>query len=232
MTGVRPVRSEEWSRTGALSGDARTIVGKYISRVRKGRWGMASLNRVIIMGNLGQDPELRYTQSQAPVCTLRIATTDYRTSADGQRQEFTEWHSVVVWNKQAENCAKYLAKGRSVLVEGRLQTRSWEDKQGNKRYTTEIVAQNVQFVGGGQGRDRQAPGMGQQPAGGAYGGSSYGGGVSPGYGAPAATPSAGGAGVGGAGGAYGHHDPDLGGGMNDAGGFGGPETPSLDDIPF
>lgn len=109
---------------------------------------MASLNRVTIMGNLGQDPELRYTQSQVPVCTLRVATTDYRMGADGQRQELTEWHSVVVWQKQAENCCKYLAKGRQVLVEGRLQTRSWEDKGGQKRYTTEIVAQNVQFVGG------------------------------------------------------------------------------------
>lgn len=116
---------------------------------------MASFNRVTILGNLGQDPELRYTQNQTPVCTLSVATTDYRTGADGQRQEQTEWHRVVVWSKQAENCAKYLAKGRSVLVEGRLQTRSWEDKQGQKRYVTEIVAQNVQFVGGGQ-RDRAA----------------------------------------------------------------------------
>src|SRR4051812_37933196 len=124
---------------------------------------MASLNRVVIMGNLGQDPELRYTQSQVPVCTLRIATTDFRMGADGQRQELTEWHSVVVWSKQAENCAKYLSKGRSVLVEGRLQTRSWEDKQGNKRYTTEIVAQNVQFIGsaGGQRADRPQQGQPQ-----------------------------------------------------------------------
>ncbi len=120
---------------------------------------MASFNRVVIMGNLGQDPEIRHTQNQVAVCTLNIATTDYRTGADGQRQEFTEWHRVVVWNKQAENCAKYLAKGRSVLVEGRLQTRSWEDKQGQKRYVTEIVAQTVQFIGGGTGaqRERGAP---------------------------------------------------------------------------
>lgn len=122
---------------------------------------MASFNRVVIMGNLGQDPELRYTQSQTPVCTLSVATTDYRTGQDGQRQEFTEWHRVVVWSKQAENCAKYLAKGRSVLVEGRLQTRSWEDKQGVKKYVTEIVAQNVQFVGGG-GAQRDRSGGQQQ----------------------------------------------------------------------
>ena len=130
---------------------------------------MATLNRVVIMGNLGQDPELRYTQSQTPVCTLSVATTDYRTSADGQKQEFTEWHRVVVWSKQAENCAKYLAKGRSVLVEGRLQTRSWEDKQGQKKYVTEIVAQNVQFIGGqrdkaaGAQADRPQQGREQQP---------------------------------------------------------------------
>lgn len=108
----------------------------------------ASFNRVFIMGNLGQDPELRYTASQTPVCTLNVATTDYRTGADGQRQEQTEWHRVVVWSKAAENCAKYLTKGRPVMVEGRLQTRSWEDKtSGQKRYMTEIIAQNVQFLG-------------------------------------------------------------------------------------
>ena len=117
---------------------------------------MSSLNRVIIMGNLGQEPELRHTGSQQAVCTLSIATTDHRTDANGQKKEYTEWHRIVVWGKQAENCAKYLAKGRSVLVEGRLATRSWEDKQGQKRYTTEIVAQNVQFIGGGQGGGRKS----------------------------------------------------------------------------
>lgn len=106
---------------------------------------MASVNKVLIMGNLGQDPELRYTQSQTAVVTLNVATTDTWTK-DGQRQEQTEWHRVIVWNKQAENCAKYLAKGRSVFIEGKLQTRSWDDKNGQKRYTTEIVASNVQFL--------------------------------------------------------------------------------------
>lgn len=106
-----------------------------------------SLNRVMIIGNLGQDPELRYTANQTPVVTFSVATTDYRTSADGQRQETTEWHRVVVWSKMAENCAKFLAKGRTVFIEGKLQTRSWDDKQtGQKRYQTEIVAQNVQFL--------------------------------------------------------------------------------------
>jgi single-strand DNA-binding protein len=127
---------------------------------------MASFNRVVVMGNLGQDPELRYTQNQNAVCTLNVATTDYRTSPDGQKQEFTEWHRIVVWGRQAENASKYLSKGRAVLVEGRLQTRSWEDKQGQKRYTTEIIAQNVQFVGGGSGASRndqqQQMGGGQQ----------------------------------------------------------------------
>ena len=116
---------------------------------------MASLNKVFIIGNLGQDPELRYTQNQVAVATLNVATTDFRMGQDGQRQENTEWHRIVVWNKQAENCSKYLSKGRSVMVEGRLQTRSWEDKNGQKRYTTEIVAQNVQFLGGARGERSQ-----------------------------------------------------------------------------
>ena len=107
---------------------------------------MASFNRVLVMGNLGQDPELRYTPSQFPVTTLSVATTDYRNNKDGQKQEQTEWHRIVVWGKQAENCEKYLRKGQGVFVEGRLQTRSWEDKQGQKRYTTEIIANTVQFL--------------------------------------------------------------------------------------
>lgn len=122
---------------------------------------MASINKVFIMGNLGQDPELRYTQNQVPVVTLNVATTE-SWSKDGQKQEQTEWHRVIVWNRQAENCAKYLSKGRSVFVEGKLQTRSWDDKNGQKRYTTEISASNVQFLpaagAGNQG------GMGTQQA--------------------------------------------------------------------
>lgn len=106
---------------------------------------MASLNKVFIMGRLGQDPELRYTSSQTPVCTLNVATSESWTR-DGQKQEQTEWHRVVVWNKAAENCSKYLAKGRAVFVEGKIQTRSWDDKNGQKRYTTEISANNVQFM--------------------------------------------------------------------------------------
>lgn len=116
---------------------------------------MASLNKVLIMGNLGQDPELRYTQNKTAVVTLNIATTESWTK-EGQRQEQTEWHRVIVWNKQAENCAKYLSKGRSVFVEGRLQTRSWDDKNGQKRYTTEITASSVQFLPGSNGASTNA----------------------------------------------------------------------------
>ena len=126
---------------------------------------MASLNRVLIIGNLGQDPELRYTPNQVAVATLNVATTESRPGADGQRQDVTEWHRVIVWNKQAENCSKYLVKGRTVFVEGKLQTRSWEDKNGQKRYTTEIVAQNVQFLGGAGGtQSRERGEMGVAPS--------------------------------------------------------------------
>ena len=106
-----------------------------------------SLNKVQIIGNLGGDPELKYTASQTAVANFSVATKDSKKDKEGNRQEFTEWHRVVVWDKQAENCSKFLTKGRQVYVEGRIQTRSWEDKDGNKKYTTEIVAQNVQFLG-------------------------------------------------------------------------------------
>ncbi|MFN2377928.1 MAG: single-stranded DNA-binding protein [Candidatus Binatia bacterium] len=112
---------------------------------------MASVNKVIILGNLGQDPELRNTSGGKAVATLRVATTDTWNDANGQRQERTEWHSIVVWGRAAENCKQYLSKGRSVFVEGRIQTRKWQDKEGHDRYTTEIVADRVQFVGGSGG---------------------------------------------------------------------------------
>ncbi|MCY4443568.1 MAG: single-stranded DNA-binding protein [Proteobacteria bacterium] len=107
---------------------------------------MAYMNKVIIMGRLGKDPELRYTQNHTPVCTLSVATKDYRKNTSGERQEFTEWHRVVVWSHLAENASKYLTKGRGLFVEGRLQTRSWEDQNGQKRYSTEIVANNLQYL--------------------------------------------------------------------------------------
>jgi len=110
---------------------------------------MAGVNRVIILGNLGADPEMRYTGSGTAVANLRVATSRRYTTKDESAKEDTEWHRVVVWGKQAESCKKYLAKGRKVYVEGRLQTRQWEDRDGNERYTTEIVAEQVQFIGGG-----------------------------------------------------------------------------------
>lgn len=108
---------------------------------------MASVNKVILIGNLGADPEKRFTGSGAAVTTFNIATTDRWNDKQGQKQERTEWHRIVVWGAQAENCEKYLSKGRPVYIEGRLQTRQWDDKEGNKRYTTEVVAQRVQFLG-------------------------------------------------------------------------------------
>ena len=109
---------------------------------------MASVNKVILVGNLGRDPELRYTQNGQAVANFSLATTDRWNSREGQREERTEWHRIVAWGKTAELCAQYLGKGRSVYIEGRIQSREWEDKEGQKRNTTEIVAQTVQFLGG------------------------------------------------------------------------------------
>lgn len=109
---------------------------------------MSSVNKVILIGNLGRDPELRYTQTGQAVANFSLATTDRFSSKEGDRQERTEWHRIVAWGRTAEICAQYLSKGRSVYVEGRLQTSEWEDKEGQKKRTTEIVAQSVQFLGG------------------------------------------------------------------------------------
>jgi single-strand DNA-binding protein len=111
---------------------------------------MGSVNKVILVGNLGADPELKYTTSNRPVCNLSLATNEVFKDKGGQRQERTEWHRVTVWGEQAEHCQKYLGKGRSVYIEGRLQTRSWDDKvSGQKKYSTEVVADRVVFLGGG-----------------------------------------------------------------------------------
>ena len=112
---------------------------------------MAGVNKVILIGNLGRDPELRYTQSGQAVANFTLATAERFSTREGERQERTEWHRIVAWGRTAELCAQYLSKGRSVYVEGRLQTREWEDKEGQKRRTTEIVAQTVQFLGGREG---------------------------------------------------------------------------------
>lgn len=109
---------------------------------------MASLNKVMLIGNLGKDPEIRFTAGGQAVANFSIATTERWKGKDGNTEEKTEWHNIVVWGKLAELCREYLHKGRPVYVEGRLQTRSWDDKEGKKRYTTEVVAQTIQFLGG------------------------------------------------------------------------------------
>ncbi|MCB9060028.1 MAG: single-stranded DNA-binding protein [Halobacteriovoraceae bacterium] len=107
-----------------------------------------SVNKVILLGRLGQDPEIKYTPSGAAVCNFSLATSESWVDKSGQKQERTEWHRVVVWNKLAELCNQYLSKGRQAYIEGRLQTRSWDDQNGQKRYTTEVNASTVQFIGG------------------------------------------------------------------------------------
>jgi single-strand DNA-binding protein len=122
---------------------------------------MAGVNKVILIGNLGRDPELRVTQGGQPMCKLSVATTRKYTRRNTNEQvEETEWHRVVVWGKTAEHCNNYLSKGRQVYVEGRLQTRSYEDKDGVKKWSTEIVADTVQFLGGGGGGRGPASGGG------------------------------------------------------------------------
>lgn len=112
------------------------------------------VNKVLLIGRLGGDPEVRYTSSGGAVANFTMATNESWTGKDGQKQERTEWHRIVVWGKLAEICGQYLSKGREAFVEGKLQTREWNDKEGAKRYTTEIVAANVQFLG--SARDRGA----------------------------------------------------------------------------
>jgi single-strand DNA-binding protein len=111
---------------------------------------MSGVNKVIVLGRLGADPEVKTITGGNTVARLSVATSENWTDKQGQKQERTEWHRVVVWGKLAELCGRYLNKGRQVYVEGRLQTRSWEDPQGQKRYATEIVANTVQFLGAGQ----------------------------------------------------------------------------------
>ena len=108
---------------------------------------MAGVNKVIIVGRLGADPESKQVGASGTVCRLSVATSENWVDKDGQKQERTEWHRIVVWGKLAEICGRHLSKGRQVYVEGRLQTRSWEDQQGQKKYSTEIVANTVQFLG-------------------------------------------------------------------------------------
>ena len=112
---------------------------------------MGSVNKVILVGNLGRDAELRYTPGGAAVSKFSIATTEVWNDKGGQRQERTEWHNIDLWGKQAESLSEYLVKGKQIYVEGRLQTRQWDDKDGNKRYTTEIRGDRIVLLGGGGG---------------------------------------------------------------------------------
>ncbi len=139
-----------------------------------------SVNKVILVGNLGKDPELRYTPSGTPVATFSLATSERYKDKSGQQQEKTEWHNIVAWRGLAEICGKFLHKGKQVYIEGKIQTRSYDDKDGNKRYMTEIVADNMQMLGRagdeggasqsyggsqGRGQGQQSP-QGQQRGGG------------------------------------------------------------------
>lgn len=108
---------------------------------------MASVNKVILVGNLGADPEVRYAQNGTAVANFRIATTDVWKNSDGSKGERTEWHRIVAFGRLGEVCGEYLAKGRQAYIEGRLQTRKWEDRDGNPRYTTEVVANVMQILG-------------------------------------------------------------------------------------
>jgi single-strand DNA-binding protein len=140
------------------------------------------LNKAILVGNLGMDPELKFTQGGQAMLRIRLATTESFVNKGGERQERTDWHTVVVWGKRAEALNKILSKGRSIWVEGRIQTRSWEDKDGGKRYATEINANNIGLVGSGGGRGGSAGGGGYEGGGG--GGGSSGGGSGGGYEGP------------------------------------------------
>ena len=138
------------------------------------------INKVILIGNLGADPEVRFTPSGQAVANFRIATSEsWNDKTTGQKQERTEWHRIVVWGKLAELCGEYLKKGRQCYVEGRLQTREWTDKEGKKNWTTETVANTVQFLGGGAGRPADAGGYQGAPKGNTGVGSDQGGGSAP-----------------------------------------------------
>ena len=170
---------------------------------------MASLNKVMLIGNLGKDPEVRAIPSGVKVANFSIATSENYTGKDGNKVEKTEWHNIVMWRGLAEVAEKYLKKGSPVFIEGRLQTRSWDDQSGNKRYTTEIVADNMVMLGG-----RRDGGSGGEE-GGFGGGSSYGGGRS----------------SGGNGGGGGYSGGGSSGGSAPSGGSSMPPAPE-DDLPF
>jgi single-strand DNA-binding protein len=165
-----------------------------------------SVNKAIIIGNLGNDPDIRTTPQGQKVGTISVATSESYTNREGQRQEKTEWHKIVLWGKLAELAERYLQKGRKVYIEGRIQTRSWDDQQtGQKRYATEIVANNMTFIDTGSPREAQAASDDANYGG---GGGGYGGG------------GGGGGGYGGGGGGYGGGGGGYGGGGGGGGGYG------------
>ena len=140
------------------------------------------LNKVMLIGRLGRDPELRYSSSGMPIANMRIATDESYVDRDGNKVERTEWHTVVVFQRQAENCANYLSKGSLVYVEGSLQTRKWQDQQGQDRYSTEVKAQRIQFLERKGARDGGGGGGGSEGGYGGGGGGYGGGGGQGGYG--------------------------------------------------
>ncbi|MBW6508576.1 MAG: single-stranded DNA-binding protein [Desulfuromonadales bacterium] len=121
-----------------------------------------SVNKVILVGNLGKDPELRYTPSGTAVATFSLATTERYKDREGQRQEKTEWHNIVAWRQLAEICGKFLHKGKQVYIEGKIQTRSYDDRDGNKRYITEIVMDQMQMLGSKDDGQQGGGGYGAQ----------------------------------------------------------------------
>lgn len=126
---------------------------------------MASLNKVMLIGKLGKDPEVRYTAGGTAVASFSLATTEKFKGKTGEWEEKTEWHNITLWGRQAEIAGEYLAKGRSVYIEGRLQTRKWQDKEGKDRYTTEIVGEKMQMLGGkGDGGGSGGSGGGERSA--------------------------------------------------------------------
>lgn len=180
-----------------------------------------SVNKVILVGRLGQNPEVRYTPSGSAVANFSVATNEAWTDKSGQKQERTEWHRVVVWGKLAELCNQYLQKGRQCYVEGRLQTRSWQDKDGQTKYSTEVQAQTIQFLGGQAGASEGRM-MNESNAGGASHG-----GPTPNHGAGASHGSS----FGGNSSSFNTDNSNMGG---SGFGMGAPAEPSFteDDIPF
>ncbi len=148
----------------------------HLSGGKAGRKNMAGINKAIIVGRLGQDPEIRYMPDGTPVANFSVATSESWTDRNtGEKKERTEWHRIVAWRRLAEICAQYLSKGKQVYVEGRIQTEEWQDREGNKRYTTKIIASQMQMLG--SRADAGAPGSGTNQGGYAQGSGSQGGGT-------------------------------------------------------